>query len=720
MATLDKLRRLITDRIERENMGQYVSELKTAAKDSRRSFERRWYDNNFFDDGFHFRYLSRQTNKIVDLSERSNIYAPMRAIPKASRQIRGVANLLVAPRYVPVVYPERILPTNYASPEEAKMAQEEAKKSAKGAGHWIEEEWRKLRINEQLAFMVILTMKHGISYMQVWPDAVKEKVVTQVYDAFDIFLMGNLTEISDCPFVIKSVPRLVSQIKADESFDQDQVEKINPDNRMASSDIKEAYATARFSREHVTDASVTVIQDEAFIKEYINDDNLERIKKQEDADLILAGKSKGDTIIRQTFTAGNIWLRDTYTSLPDYPFVDYRMEPGPLYQVPQMERFIPVNKSLDMVVSRLERFFHTVNVGAWLKRQGEQVNFNNQAGGQVIEYAQTKPEQVAITSPSAMAFPFLSYLGSLIEEQGVSTSTLGKIPAGVKANAAIESLKESEYATLIIAQDRLRGTVQKIAEKFLDIADGYFVNPKTVYYMEKNEPQYFDVIGKTALQKRKELNLTEDLPQDMVALDKEYVVDIQIENGLGFTREGQKDRMKELIDTMVLYAREGLIGPESIKVLLQRWLEIWGFGSTEEFMTAIDTDKSAANMNEQQITQMKTALLEALKDAGEIGEEGESKRIMENKIGMVEAMKDTGMIDALRRKEEPVEEKPPSQSISFKDLPPEGQVQMASQAGIQLDANQLRQRELANKILEAKPEVPKGGVKNAVRKRKTA
>lgn len=39
------------------------------------------------------------------------------------------------------------------------------------------------------------------------------------------------------------------------------------------------------------------------------------------------------------------------------------------------------------------------------------------------------------------------------------------------------------------------------------------------------------------------------------------------------------------------------------------------------------------------------------------------------------------------------EQKPPAESISFKDLPPEGQAQMAAQAGIQLDPNLLAQRE---------------------------
>jgi len=43
-----------TNKIDSEQIGETVQNLMTEAKDARRSFERRWYDNNFFDDGYHF------------------------------------------------------------------------------------------------------------------------------------------------------------------------------------------------------------------------------------------------------------------------------------------------------------------------------------------------------------------------------------------------------------------------------------------------------------------------------------------------------------------------------------------------------------------------------------------------------------------------------------------------------------------------------------------
>ncbi len=142
-----------TAKVRTENIGQIIDNLSQWGKDQRRNFERHWYDNNFFDDGYHYRFLQRSTNKIIDLSERSTIYVPKRAIPKASRQIRGVANLLVTSDPTPVIYPERVSESQYPPQRQTdpmtgqtilipnpaiEQARQEAKRVAKGSGHWVE------------------------------------------------------------------------------------------------------------------------------------------------------------------------------------------------------------------------------------------------------------------------------------------------------------------------------------------------------------------------------------------------------------------------------------------------------------------------------------------------------------------------------------------------------------------------------------------------------
>ena len=688
------------------DIGLLVEDMKMVASNRRRIFERRWYDNNFFDDGFHFRYLSRSTNKIVDLSERATIYTPQRSIPKSSRQIRGIANLLLSSDPTPSVYPVAVNKSDYPDtpipPELREQLQaqgqevpesipnpqyEKAMKMAKDIalkkGHWLIDEWTRddgsgESILDKLAFMVLLTLKHGISYLKIWPDPHEEKIRTSVRDAFDIYLLGNLTSIYDNPFIVDAVPMSIAAIKANPLFDKDQLTKINPDNKKASSEIKEAYLMARYGRDTTSDQAATLILNEAFVKEYVCDENIDRIKDQEDGSLLLKNREHGSPIIRQMFTAGGVWLYDHYTNLSEYPYVDYRVEPGPIYQVPMIERFIPANKSLDSVVSRVERYTHTMVTGAWLKRRGEQFKINNVAGGQIIEYEATPPTQAQVAPLPAFIYNFISLLTNFIEEQGVSTTTLGKVPSGVKAHAAIESLKESEYANLVIASRRLKGSVKKVAQKCFEISDENFITPHEVTYKEKGGMQSFKVMGRSAYDQRQKLKI--DTP-DVIPLSKDERIDIEIEQGMAYTKEGQKAKVQEIMNTMIQLLQVQAIPPQALQVVAEKYLKVYQFGATEEFMDTVEEAfaKGAPNLTEEQLLIVKTALLEALKEAGEVGPEASENRIMENKVGLLEALKEAGIAPKTFQGEETKE----SVSISYKYAPEDVKRQMEMGAGYQ-------------------------------------
>ncbi len=668
--------------IERDEMAQAIDEMRMTAKNRRRIFERRWYDNNFFDDGFHFRYLSRSSNKIVDLSERSTIYTPQRSIPKASRQIRGVMNLLMSRDPTPTIYPENVNKDDYGDNDQLYQSiLKNQKDIAQKKGMWIEDEWLKddgsgENVLDKVAFMVLLTLKHGVSYLKIWPSDSEEKICTSVRDAFDIYTLGNYSSIYHTPFMIEAVPMLIAQIKANPIFDEEQLKQINPDNRKASSEIKEAYLQARYGRDTTSDQSATLILNDAFVSEYITKNNVDRIKAQKDGSRIMKKRDIGSQIIRHTFTAGGVWLYDKYTNLSEYPFVDYRVEPGPIYNVPMIERFMPANKSLDSVVSRIERYTHTMVTGAWMKRRGEQFKINNIAGGQVIEYDATPPTQATIAPIPPFVYEFVSLLTNFIEEQGVSTTTLGKLPSGVKANAAIESLKESEYANLVIASRRLKATIKKIAQKFFDIADEGYITPHEVSYKKKGDIINFSVMGQSALNARKELKIQ---TPEVIPLSKDTRLDIEIEQGMAYTKEGQKATMQEVMNTMIQGVQVQAIPPQALQSVYEKYLEIYQFGATEEFMEDLDEAfNSGTPLSEQSIQQMKVAILEALKEADEIGPKADETKVQASKIGVLEALKESGLAKNLQTPPEPVKE---SVAIAYKDMPEDIKRQAEAKAG---------------------------------------
>lgn len=666
-----------TSRIDTNNIALTIENMRLVAYNHRRIHERRWYDNNFFDDGYHFRYLSRSTNKIVDLSDRATIYTPQRAIPKASRQIRGIANLLLSSDPTPTVYPQETHHEDGEDPQLYEIKHKQAKDIALKQGYWLLHEWKKPDASgetllEKLALMPILTAKHSVSYMKIWGDPEKEEIRTTVKDAFDLYLLGNMNNLYDQPFIIEATPWQVAQIQTNEEFDEEQRYKVIPDNKMAESLIKEAYMHARFGRDSSSDQAGSALVYETFLKEYLNDDNMARIRQQEDGDKILKGRKKGDQVIRQVFSTQQVWLRDAYLDLEEYPYVDFRMEPGPMYQVPLIERFLQANKSLDSAVSRMERYFHTMVTGIYLKRRGEQFKISNIAGGQVVEYDQTPPVQQQLQPLGPWTFEFLNLLTNFIEEQGVTTSTLGKIPAGVRANSAIESLKESEYANLIISTRRLKETVRRIAQKMFVIADTHYVKPKSVAHTKRGDTTYFSVIGASALKGRKKLKV--ETPEDVVPLSRDVEIEIEIDAGMAYTKEGQKQTMQSVIDTMLQYVQIGAIPIEPVKTVIEKYLETYQFGSTAEFME--EFDKGVQGMNDQEIVKMKTALIEALKDAGEIGPEGDQTHIQTTKIGVLEALKEGGLLKGLQT---PAEK--PKESLNYKDVPEDIKRQMEAQAG---------------------------------------
>jgi hypothetical protein len=197
------------------------------------------------------------------------------------------------------------------------------------------------------------------------------------------------------------------------------------------------------------------------------------------------------------------------------------------------------------------------------------------------------------------------------------------------------------------------------------------------------------------LAKKKGSNV--QIPQATV-IKKDYHVDIDIQSGMGFTEEGKRNTMMQILEYLTVLYEKGLLPQESLSIVLKRFLNTFQFGNTAEFMDSIEGNPSMGAMDEGQMLKMKSALLEALKDAGEVGQEASDKRVMENKVGFLEVLKELGI--EMPQQENKEENKPPSRSISYKDLPPEGKAQLAAQAGIQINAQQIAQQEQEQKEME--------------------
>lgn len=648
MAWTDKIPKL-TSQTNSDGMGQAVEEMVQQALIRRRSHERRWYDNNFFDDGYHFRVISRKTGRVVDHVDRQSGYVE-RAIPRASRQIRGVSNLLFASEPYPVVYPERVTMSDYMNAlgqfDQQRYQQdlEKAKNIARKQGTWLANEWQdEQELFTKLIDMILLAAKNSISYLQIYSDTSKQEIITEVFDAFDLILFGDKRELDMVPFITKTKSMDLQEVKTSPLFEPGKVAKLTPDNKYATSEIKDAYMRSRFGAKNSQDGrGSSVIVKETFIKEYLSDANWQQAIKLAGDSGALEGKSKGDLIMRQIFSASGVTLADAYIDYEQYPFAEFRFEPGPLYQVPYIERFIPQNKSVDIIMTRLEKWVNTQVVGIYQKRKGENMQISNIPGGQVVEYEQTPLTQMNGSSVGQTPFSVIEMLDKYIEEQGASTAALNQIPNGVKSGVAIESIKSTEYANLKIPTLMLKKTMKKTAELMLERGDKDFLEPVEVSDTQDGETQYFDVIGRRGLSLHKKLG--KPLPSEVVPLNRESKLRIEIEAGLGLTMEGKKQSAQQIIDYCIKLYQLGFLGAEAMSMIVKRFVETLGYGSTEELMEAIENGITQGQMSDQQVQQMQIALLKTLQDAGVVGPEMDSKLVESTKVGALTALKDAGMI----------------------------------------------------------------------------
>lgn len=630
-------------------IGKAIEDFNYQAIMRRRSWERRWYNTNWFDDGIHFRTMPRNENVIIDHAQRYTGYVE-RAIPRASKQIRGIGALLLTPDYYPVVCPERISQTEFMQKLTGQVDQQAyqkalqmAKDNARYQGIFIQKTWEdELELELKLADMILLTMKNGISFLQIYTDEHSKRIAGEVLDAFDIIMFGDKRELSGLPFMTKASSVDFNEVLSDPRFDEENKALLTPDNMYATSEVKQAYMQARYGSKLNSLGINSIIQRETHMKEYLSDDNWEQAKELGEKTGAMEHKSKGDMLMRHVFSAGGVTLHDEYVDCDDYPYAELRMESGLLYQIPVMERFIPLNKSQDVVVTRIEKWINTMVAGIWAKRKGENFKLSNIAGGMLAEFEGTPPEQVQIGNVGTTPFQFMEMLDKFIEEQGISSTNISQLPNNI-ANNTIENIQQQEYTNLRFATARLKKCVTRIGELIIERADKDYIKPVDVAYKEGKEAKYFSVIGSRGKSKHKEIG--KSLPNDIITLNRKLKIRIEADAGFGLTQDGRRQALDVLMKNMIELYKEGFVGASAMSMLVKRFIEEYGYGSTEEFMEALEAGVTQGQMSDNQIKQMQIALLSVLKDTQMVGSAGDKRLVDSTKLGVLQTLKDAGLLD---------------------------------------------------------------------------
>jgi hypothetical protein len=549
-----------------EDMVVYLKSCWTAYSDARFRFERNWYIADNFYDGNHFVWFKKETGTIDKITAPKGTV--LRAIPKASKQVEVVQNLIISNSYKWTAYPQ---------PDDQGQISDDATKFALRQGQWLRTQFDNMNMDKKIADLVLFALKFPVSFWEFYPTE-DNNIGNTTYDAFDIYFKPDVEDIYDSPVVIKCIDKAWDEIKANPEYTIPEGYQPLEQRNAYASELKSLRYNEKYGHKfgEMGRKSIVTLK-EGWVKEWYTDQETTEVDSgqvdptTQQAIKITTTKPVKKKRIRVVTYLDELKtpLRDKITVYTDYPFVAYSPKSGSLYQPSLLERLMSANKSIDLIVSGIEQFMHTMNKGRWLKHRNASLSKIYNENGQILEWDVEKPELVPQQSIPNYFFSHIANLEKWIEEQSANAATSGRVPQGARAYKTIEALKSSDAANQSVSIINLETALEKAAQICLEIADKYFDQPQTVYRMDKQKPDYFKVVGDRY--KTPEMN-------DTVPLSENTKVDVSIESGLSYTEEGKRQTLLELYQM-------GLLDKETV-------LEGFKFGNIGEILEKVNAEVS--------------------------------------------------------------------------------------------------------------------------------
>lgn len=491
-----------------------VTDLFKSADQARRKHEMRWYLADNFYENNHFVKAMNQLGKLEPVKFPKGIQ--IRPIPRAKKQLNSLVNLVVYnnPRWV--IYPR--VDFNEA---ERKNYETHTKRIAQ----WFDDLWYFLNLKDQIRKLVFYGFKYNVGYAEIGGDN-EGNIFVDAYEPYEVWHEAGISDLKETSYLIKGVSRTLKYVK--EAKDQDgnflynpeETKNLKVENRLAISEWKNIRL-----REQNKGATQT-----------IEDERIGRVFLKE----TWVKNGKMWTLITE---CQDKLLRSVETDHEELPWIMYKPQEGLIHQSSPFEDLMPMNKALDILTALVEGYTRTTAIGRYAKHKLSKVERILNEHGEILEYEGNQPPTQMQPSPlPASVFNTLQLYINFMDEIGTSVVSFGKVPKGVKAYKALESLKNSEFSNLQTSIDLLAKTLEEMAEKIMDFGDKYFNEPVTVFHINNGKPDYFKLVS------AKNSVAGENPQSDAVPIGSKYKVKVEIESGMAYTEEGKRASYMELAD----------------------------------------------------------------------------------------------------------------------------------------------------------------------------
>ena len=327
-------------------------------KDYKKRFEPRWYLVDAFWEGFHFTYGTKDKD-----GNWLRVPTPkgktIREIPKAKKQLLSIRNMILKVKQRPVVYPDRDVINNLASKEEKEQAELEAKRK----GYYLD--WKLneyMKLGRHLKKLVRFAGMYNCGYIQILNDGYKKEFA--VYDPFDISVYPTISNINDYPCLNKHIAIKKGDLERNEIYDQNKVASVlegASQGKFSDNLWKQQLMSERFGK-----APTDLIPIDEFY-EIVED---------------TAGEKQ---LIIKTYLGDRQIRMKPETNLTKIPISMFCWS-DEAYQTSFMEDIMPLNKSYDIMISKLEQKAKKLDTGRIAMHKSEDTKLLTTNDGEIVRW----------------------------------------------------------------------------------------------------------------------------------------------------------------------------------------------------------------------------------------------------------------------------------------------------------------------------------------------
>jgi len=493
----------------------------------------------------------------------------------------------------PVVYPD----TNIILADNVDLRMQEKEKSAAELqARYVDYYMNKvMKLARHKKKLIRYSELYHVAYIQILNDNGKKEFA--VYDPFEISVFPTISNINEYPILAKHVSHRMDELVGNDLYDQEAIRKIQQtmsaqgSGKYSGSIYKDSYMRERYGNAPEDNVLVDELYQIVRVKvgedgQVIDDEETyeaeykESIKKyegqvQEDGvtpvEVPEMGEIKEDERLHIRAYIGTEKVRDEMTKLSKSPISMFCWG-DEAYSTSFMEDLMPLNKSYDIFISKLEHKAKKLDTGRIVMQKGEDAKVLTTNDGEFIRYKRFKPEVMEEASVPNAFMNAIELTERDMKEQGVSMTSAAGLPTGVEAWRAIESLKEADFGSIGVQLDNLNECLTDLTEKLTEMLAYDMTDIEKVIMNDENgQPKAYRVIGKRGAEILKQGGGT--MSEDVIVIDPNRTTMVEIESDMTWTKEGQRYFVLDLV-------KEGILPKETA-------LETLKFGNTKDVVAKL-------------------------------------------------------------------------------------------------------------------------------------